>query len=497
MVWMIFYRLLTMAFCPFVPLFLKWRLRRGKEDADRLEERRGGASCGRPQGALIWFHTASVGESVAVLALVKHILKSHPKLNILVTSGTVTSANILSQRLPRGAIHQFIPVDTPQYVDRFLNHWTPDMAIFVESEIWPNLIERSHKRGICLALINARMSKASEQQWQRFYGLIRYLSNMFHCVLSASQNDGARLQRLGFNAPRAMGNIKLFADPLPYDESLVDLVHNALAGRTLWAGTCLHAEDDAIVIAAHQAVLAAIPNSVVIMAPRHPERADDLQKQCEAQGWSIVRLYTETNEMVNPEHLRQADVILVDVVGRMGDVYALIPVVYLGGGFAHRGGHNPMEPLRQGCVVVQGRDTANCSDAVALLETHKLGVRAYTPSQVNTAVVDFLTHPDRIVHQVDKAQTVCQSLYYILQDTADVLIPLIEQSMGTQQQSVKRKKQKVAKTVSLDFGVSIATDDGKKPSDTQIPPQNSNLDTSKEPLSPKTKSSNTPEKKQE
>lgn len=427
MIQMTLYRLLMLVLRPLADTALNRRLQAGKENPHRLSERRAVPSCGRPLGMVIWLHAASVGESVAILPLIKQIKHNYPSVHILVTSGTVTSADILAQRLPDGAIHQFVPLDMPDFVDSFFNHWQPNLAIFVESEIWPNLIERSHKRRIPLALINARMSRKSERQWQRLYGLIRHLSAMFDCVLSASPNDNARLQRLGFNNPQSVGNIKLFAEPLPHDESVVQHVQTALSGKTMWSATCLHAEDDSIAITAHKQVRANHPTAVAIFAPRHPERAEGLEKLCQQQGWSCVRLYQGEN-IATAQELQQADVILIDVIGRMGDVYALSPVVYLGGGFATRGGHNPMEPLRQGCVVVQGVDTANCTDAVALLDKHNLGVRAKTTEQVAQAITHMVSHPDEIHKQSKSADVVCQSLSYILDDVMEALSPLIEKA---------------------------------------------------------------------
>ena len=419
------YRLLMMALTLPAGYVLKKRLASGKEHPKRITERQGIASLSRPDGDMIWFHVASVGEGVAILPLVKRLLAERQSLHILVTSGSVTSAEILSERLPERAMHQFVPVDIPAWVDSFLDTWRPNVAILVESEIWPNLIHQTHRRSIPLMMVNGRVSAKSENKWKYCYGLIRYLSSLFDTVIPASKNDMARLQRLGFDVSPAIGNIKLYAEPLSYQSDVVQYFETVMGGRPVWIASCLHPEDDSIAIATHQSVLQNNPDAVAVFVPRHPERAQTIENMVMAQGWQCTRLYNG-DTLAPVDDLRKAQVVLVDVIGRMGDVYELSNVVYLGGGFSTRGGHNPMEPLRQGCLVVQGHDTSNCRDAVGLLFENDLGVRAKTQQQVTDTIIHWLSHDDEIQQQKARAETMCASLSHVLDNTSKGILPIID-----------------------------------------------------------------------
>jgi 3-deoxy-D-manno-octulosonic-acid transferase len=173
--WLGTYRLATRAILPAVKLYLARRTRRGKEDPARRGERLGQADRPRPAGPLIWAHAASVGESLSLLPLIDRLLALLPTAHLMVTSGTVTSATLLAQRLPARAFHQYVPVDHPGAVARFLDHWRPDLALWVESELWPNLVADTHRRGVPMVLLNAKMSERSMRGWLRFPGMIRTL----------------------------------------------------------------------------------------------------------------------------------------------------------------------------------------------------------------------------------------------------------------------------------------------------------------------------------
>ena len=425
MFWMVLYRWLMMALTLPADYILKKRLAGGKEHPERLSERRGVASVPRPDGDMVWFHVASVGEGVAILPLVKRLLAERPALHVLVTSGSVTSAKILSERLPERAIHQFIPVDIPAWVDTFLETWHPSVAIFVESEIWPNLIHQIHCRDIPLVMVNGRVSVKTEKKWTYCYGFIRYLSSLFSVVIPASKNDMARLQRLGFDVSDAIGNIKLYAEPLSYQSDVVHYFETIMGERPVWVASCLHAEDDAIAIETHHAVLEQHEDAVAVFVPRHPERADALETMITDKGWHCTRLY-QGDTLAPVDDLKNAHVVLVDVIGRMGDVYELSDVVYLGGGFSTRGGHNPMEPLRQGCVVVQGQDTSNCRDAVELFFENDLGVRAKTAKQVTESILGGLNNGQDVQSQKERAEKMCASLSHVLDNTLGGILPIID-----------------------------------------------------------------------
>src|SRR5665213_1711868 len=207
------YRLVGLALQPVVPLALALRARRGKEDRARLGERYGYPSLPRPDGRVVWVHAASVGETNAVMPLVVQIAERG--LHVVFTSTTVTSAALAERRLPVNAVHQFGPLDIATYVDRFLEHWRPELVIFVESEIWPTVISRLHRRGIPLAIVNARLSQRSYMSWQRLTSFAGVVFSRIALALAQSEEDGARFRGLGAKRVVVTGNLKFDVPPLP------------------------------------------------------------------------------------------------------------------------------------------------------------------------------------------------------------------------------------------------------------------------------------------
>ena len=225
------YRALTRYAAPVAPLLLAWRTRIGKEEPARRAERYGEASMPRPSGFLVWFHAASVGEANAVLPVIDAIAAEHPEIRLLLTTGTVTSAKLARARLPKGAVHQYVPLDNQDYVRRFLEHWQPDLAVFVESEIWPNLVLETNALNVPLVLVNGRMSFRSFRRWRNRPGLSRPLFSAFGLVLAQNERFAQRFTALGAPRTVAVGNLKIDAPPPPVDLAGHRKLSAALAGR--------------------------------------------------------------------------------------------------------------------------------------------------------------------------------------------------------------------------------------------------------------------------
>ena len=274
------WRLAASAAAPLLPAYLRRRVARGKEVPDRLTERFGEGAA-RPAGPLLWLHAASVGETLSILPLIEALGRAMPSLRFLVTTGTVTSATLLGQRLPAAlaprVAHRFVPLDVPRWVARFLDGWRPDAAVFAESELWPNLIAAAAARGIPLALVNARMSDRSAAWWRRAPGLARAVLDPFRLVLAQTEGDAARLRALGAPA-HCLGNLKYAAAPLPVDAGELDRLRGLLAGRPAWLAASTHPGEEAIVIAAHRRLAAAHPGLLTMIVPRHPERGRRLRR---------------------------------------------------------------------------------------------------------------------------------------------------------------------------------------------------------------------------
>lgn len=329
---------------------LETRLADGKEDPERLDERKGIASIARPQGPLLWFHAASVGESLALLEVIRVISEAHPGLNLLVTTGTRTSAELMANRLPKNALHQFVPVDARSYVCNFLDHWQPDLAIWTESEFWPRILHETHKRGTPLVSINARISKRSHDRWRWFPGFMRSLLRRFSLILAQDDETRRYLNRLGAAAGTVIttGTLKESARPLVYDEAERARFAEVTAGREVWFAASTHPGEEEIVVAAHAIARRATPDLLLILAPRHPERGDALTQTMREEGWNVAQ-----RSAGDPMH-SETEIYLADTLGEMGLWYRLAPVSLVGGSLVDLGGHNPYEPAGLGSAILYG-----------------------------------------------------------------------------------------------------------------------------------------------
>jgi 3-deoxy-D-manno-octulosonic-acid transferase len=350
------YRALTVALGPLVRLYLWRRLARGKEEGPRFAERRGKAAQARPAGPLVWVHAASIGEAVSMLALIDALVVARPALSVLVTTGTVTSARLLAGRLPaRRAFHQYVPVDRPAYVRRFLDHWRPDLALWVESELWPNLITETAAREVPLLLVNARMSETSFARWRRWPGLIAPVVGAFDLCLAQDAVQAERLRQLGARRALSVGNLKSAAGPLPASTAELAKLAAEAAGRPLWLAASTHEGEEDAVARAHEALQRQRRDALAMIVPRHPARANAVAAMLEARGLRVAR--RSLAEPIEPA----TDVYLGDTLGELGLFYRLAPIAFIGGSLVPRGGHNPLEAALLDCALLHGPDMSNCA----------------------------------------------------------------------------------------------------------------------------------------
>src|SRR5579864_1453420 len=355
------YRGFTAAAAPFVLVYLKSRQRRGKEDAARFTERLGIPGGRRPDKPLVWVHAASIGEATSALALIERILEERPGLEILITTGTVTAARLLETRLPRGARHQFVPADLPQAVGRFLDHWRPNLAVWIESELWPNLVLMTRRRNIPMLLLNARLSARSHARWRAVPGLARPMLESFSMCLAQDKVQCARLRELGAAQVASVGDLKSAAKRLPTDADAMAALAAQIGDRTLWLAASTHAGEDEVAAGAHVRLAAVHPGLLTIVAPRHPVRGDAIAAMAEARGLRVAR--RSRGEAVTPE----IDLYLADTFGELGMLYSLAGIAFIGGSLVEVGGHNPFEAARLDCAILLGPHTANCAAMVDAL----------------------------------------------------------------------------------------------------------------------------------
>lgn len=346
------YRGITSAAAPLIRFYLQRRQAAGKEDPGRLDERFGLASRPRPPGRLAWVHCASVGEAVSVLALIDRMLADRPGWNVLVTTGTVTSAGLLARRLPGGAFHQYVPVDRAEWARRFVAHWRPDLALWVESELWPNLIGAVADAGVPLVLLNGRMSDASFRRWRRAPFVIRPLLQRFALCLGQDERQTERLAALGASLARHAGNLKFAAAPLPVDEAALAAARQAVAGRPVWIAASTHPGEEEMVAEAARDLARERSGVLTVIVPRHPERGPSVAAALKEKGFAVAR-------RTAGESPGEADIYLADTLGELGLFYRLAPVAFIGGSLVPHGGHNPLEAAALGAAVLAGPHTQN------------------------------------------------------------------------------------------------------------------------------------------
>ncbi|MEM1288484.1 MAG: 3-deoxy-D-manno-octulosonic acid transferase [Pseudomonadota bacterium] len=315
---------------PFAGTLIKARARRGKEDLFRRRERYGYPASKRPSGALVWVHAASVGETVAILPMVERIEQTGA--NVLLTTGTVTSAQLAAKRMGEKTIHQYAPLDLAPFVQRFLNNWQPQLAVFVESELWPMTFHALAQRSIPHVLVNARMSERSFGRWRKASGLIGAMLARITLCLAQTVDDAERFRVLGAPRVAVTGNLK-FDTPAPgFDPVQLNALKQAIGGRPVWLASSTHPGEEKIVLDVHKSLRQSIPDLLTMIVPRHPERGAEIAALVRADG-------LETRSRSNgklPDRL--TEIYIADTIGEMGIHYRLAPIAFIGGSLIEHGG---------------------------------------------------------------------------------------------------------------------------------------------------------------
>ncbi|QDY68377.1 3-deoxy-D-manno-octulosonic acid transferase [Qingshengfaniella alkalisoli] len=370
---------------------LQKRLVAGKEDPDRIEERSGHPSLPRPEGRLLWFHAASVGEVLSLIEVMERLAESESDLRFLVTTGTVSSASILSTRLPPRCVHQYVPIDIGGFVTRFLDHWKPDLAVFVESEFWPTLITETRARGIPMLLINARLSAQSAQRWAKLGGALGSLLSRFDAIQAQDDVTASALRRFGYPPEQLLisGTLKEGAPPPPCDENEFARLMGLMKNRPVWLAASTHPGEEETVATAHRQALRSSVKLMMILAPRHPDRGDAIAKMLREDGWKVA----QRSAGEDPDDATQ--IYLADTLGEMGLWYRIAPLSFVGGSLVPVGGHNPFEPAALGSAILCGPHVNNFRDIYARLEDARATRVVHNDGELAAAVVELL-QPDRI-----------------------------------------------------------------------------------------------------
>jgi 3-deoxy-D-manno-octulosonic-acid transferase len=409
------------------PRLLTWRLKRGKESPARLTERYGEASLPRPDGPLIWIHGASVGEMLAVIPLIERLRAKN--FAVLMTSGTVTSAELAERRLPAGAMHQFIPLDAPQFVGRFLDHWRPNLALFVESDLWPNLIVDCSDRAIPLILVNGRVSERSFKRWQFLPRAIAALLGRFDLCLAQSNADAQRYGALGAQQIRSIGNLKLDVPAPPADPPTLSKLTGIVLTRNVVAAASTHASEENEIIAAHRRLREKYPTLLTIIAPRHPERGPGIAEAAKGAGLSVA--LRSRGDLPKAD----VDVFVADTLGELGLIYRLAPIVFMGGSLASRGGQNPIEAIRLGAAIVHGPHVWNFAEIYASLDAAHGAELVADEESLTRCLAGWLANPTARKAVADAAAATVEKLGGALDRTVTAIEPYLMQLQLEQQTS--------------------------------------------------------------
>lgn len=413
------YQAMTLATQPFLPFYLRKRLARGKEDEDRLSERYGLPSRTRPAGRLIWVHGASVGETLSALPLIRKLSELNPDAHILVTSGTVTSANLLAKQLPQAAFHQFIPLDTPLYARRFVAHWQPDIVLWLESELWPNLLHQLRRRNIPAILLNGRITAKSAAHWGNpvLAGWIKGILSTFALVLAQSQDMATRYKALGAQDVRLAGNLKFTAPALSGSAGTLEGLQTAIGNRPHWVMASTHEGEEEVALVTHDLLKADFPDLLTLIVPRHPARASEIL--------ALLSKHTVAQRSQNQRITADTEIYLADTLGELGVFYRAAPIACVGGSFTPKGGHNPIEPAQCGCAVLTGPDMSNFTDvASAMIEAGAMK-QCPTPAALGETLKVLLQNPTQLEAMQAAAKDITAQPDKVLADLLAAMAPVL------------------------------------------------------------------------
>lgn len=409
------YKILIYLFSPLILIYLGIRYLKKKEDHERFAERFGKAKRTRPVGRLIWMHGASVGECLSMMPLIKKILREDATAHVMVTSGTVTSAKLMVERLPDRAFHQYIPVDFPFAADWFVRHWKPDAVLWFESDFWPNVLNRIHCAGVPLVLLNGRISDRSFARWQKALWFIRPIQKLFTLSFGQTAEDARRLKLLGAPEVVSVGNLKFAATVPPFDRNVLADLLNQIGNRPRFCAGSTHSPEEISIADIHLAMKKNYADFLTVLSPRHPVRADEIEKMLKGRGLTVAR--RSRNEEITPK----TDVYLADTIGEMGLIYQLADFVFVGGSLTPFGGQNMLEPMRLRRTVFIGPYAFNFKEIVARAKQENALIEVQSAAELIGNLMQLLKMPEEANIIAQNAEQMALSEMSVLDRVYDTL----------------------------------------------------------------------------
>jgi 3-deoxy-D-manno-octulosonic-acid transferase len=370
-----FYRFLINIIFILSPIILIIRLIKKKEDINRFKEKFCIFSSFRKKGQLIWFHGASVGEIQSILPIIEILEKKNEINQILITSNTVSSSKIISKLKLKKTIHQFFPLDTNFLTKKFLDHWRPNSAVFIDTEIWPNTVYNLNKRDIPLIIINGRISKKSFKRWKMFPRFAKEIFCKFDLCISCSETSKKYFQKLGLMKVKYFGNLK-------FAQSKLDKFHldkrfkKFISKKKVWIASSTHPGEEKMCVLTHQNLKKKYKNLLTIIIPRHIERVPKIGKEINNMGLK-THVHKPYRKVKN-----KTDVYLVNSYGETKSFFSICKNIFLGGSIIPHGGQNPLEAAKYGCNILHGPHVSNFRDIYAFLEKHKISNKFNTSKKM-------------------------------------------------------------------------------------------------------------------
>ena len=363
------------------PILILFRILKNKEHKKRFVEKFSITSKQRKRGNLIWFHGASVGEILSIIPLVKFYEKKNKIHQILITSSTLSSSKVIQKFKFKKTIHQFFPIDHFFFVNKFLNHWKPNLAIFIESEVWPYMFKKLYNRKISLILLNARLTKKTFNRWIKINFFTKSIFEKIKIAYPQNLETKKFLKKLNVKKIYEVGNLKFSQNNNVNQDKLSDKFKFKLVGKKTWIASSTHSGEEIFCAKAHKILKKRIKNLITIIIPRHVHRASEIRTEIEKLNLKIA-LHSE-----KPNNLKDIDIYLVDTFGETNIFHQIGATVFLGGSIIKRGGQNPLEAARYGAKILHGPNTDNFKDVYRLLKKLNVSKKIITPNQLASSII--------------------------------------------------------------------------------------------------------------
>ena len=373
---LIIYRLLINLAILFSPIIIFIRLIKKKEDFKRFKEKFCFFSEKRKSGKLIWFHGASVGEVKSIVPLIEKLEKEKKINQILITSSTLSSSKIFKKFKFKKTVHQFFPIDSFANSKKFLDYWRPSLAIFIDSEIWPNMLLNLKEEKIHSILLNARMTKKSFNNWIYFRNFAQKIFQCFDITFPQNKETLRYLKVLNVKKIKFLGNIKFSENEIQLDNNINLKVRKFLKSKKYWCASSTHDNEEVICAKAHIKLKEKIKNLITIIVPRHTNRTPEITSNL--RNLNLKVHCHSSNETIK----KNTDIYIVDTYGETVSFFKICNVVFLGGSLINHGGQNPIEAARNGCKIIYGPNIRNFKEVYELLDKNKVSNKVRNEEQL-------------------------------------------------------------------------------------------------------------------